>query len=47
LGDNAATDANIARDLTAGERMRVITGMGWKIDGVAWALGLLPGRRPF
>ena len=46
LGNNAETDANIARYLAAGERMRVITSVGWKIaialpvlGGLAWALG--------
>jgi hypothetical protein len=55
LGNNPETDANIARYLAAGERMRVITGVGWKISialpvlgGLAWALGLMFGAgRPF
>ena len=50
LGDNAATDASIARYVVAGERMRVMADAGWKFCAafavlivVAWALGLLPG----
>lgn len=50
LGDNAASDASIARYLAAGDRMRAIMDAGLKICAAlavlviaAWALGLLPG----
>ena len=50
LGDNSAADASIARYLAAGEGMRVIADVGWKICAalfvlvaVAWAVGVLPG----
>ena len=55
LGDNAATDASIARYLAAGERTRVIADAALKICVAlvvlliaAWAIGILPGAaRPF
>jgi hypothetical protein len=53
--DSQATSASIARYLASGERVRMLTGVGFKVCIVlavlvvlAWALGLLPvTTRPF
>jgi hypothetical protein len=49
LGDNAATDASIARYLGAGDSIATLMDIGWKVCAVlfvlvavAWALGVLP-----
>jgi hypothetical protein len=50
LGENPATTASIAAYLEAGERMRGLLDVTWKLCAVlivlvllAWAFGLLPG----